>query len=171
MLLHKRKNTSELPHIDDFPIVFSYNYLGITISNNGKINIHNDKIKQTVLYILNKVKWASQHCSVRKKILLWKCYLRPYFLYVFPIFDLIPKSTKQFMFNLWKKLFKRICHFHKCTPDEYIYKFTDNPGKWRKFFTYVTHNKIMKRYLGLPQNYDNAGAPAAASKPAVLKVE
>jgi hypothetical protein len=92
MYLHKRVSSLKSTHIDDFPIVFSYNYLGLTIDNHGKINIHRDKMKKKITYITNKIRWASQHCTLKKKILLWKCYLRPYFLYMFPIFDVIPTN-------------------------------------------------------------------------------
>ena len=91
MWLRKRNHSINQTHINDFPVVFSYNYLGIVIENNGKINFYNHKIKNKVTYLSNRIKWASQHCTLRKKILLWKCYIRPYYLYMFPIFGFIPE--------------------------------------------------------------------------------
>ena len=91
MWLRKRNHSINQTHINDFPVVFSYNYLGIVIENNGKINFYNHKIKNKVTYLSNRIKWASQHCTLRNKILLWKCYIRPYYLYMFPIFGFIPE--------------------------------------------------------------------------------
>jgi len=69
---------------------------------------------------------------------------------------------------MWKKSFKNICHFHKCTPDETIFIFTDNPNEWCNYLIHITHKKIIKRDLELPVNnidIDNI----EISKPKTLK--
>ena len=51
---------------------------------------------------------------------------------------------------MWRKSFKTICHFHKCTPNKIVYRFTDDPNEWCEYLTYITHKKIMKREIELP---------------------
>ena len=87
---------------------------------------------------------------------------------MFPIFDLIPTSTKKLIFNIWKKSFKKICHFHKCTPDEIIFKLTDNPNDWCDYLTFITHTKIMKRDLELP-SINTTNFMNEISKPEILE--
>ncbi len=156
--------------IRDFPITKEYNYLGITINNCGSIDLHMRKIKKTTEYITNKLKWASIHCSLRKKILIWKCYVRPYFLYTLPLLDIINKLSTEFIYQLWRKTFKKLTGFPKSTPNQIIYQLSDNPEHWGKYLTYITHEKITRRKLNISNKYIKKD-PKMRSKPEHIKGE
>ena len=115
-----------------------------------------EKITKTAEYLTNKLKWASSHSSLRNKILLWKCYVRPYFLYTLPIIELINKTTKKRLFMLWKRTFKKLAGFSRNTLDTIIYELSDDPDKWGNYLSYTTQYKILHKKLPIPRKYESS---------------
>ena len=73
-----------------------------------------------------------------KKFLLWKCYIRPHFLYLFYCISNINKTTRAQLKVLWKGSAKEVLRLPKKTPDDIVYKLTDDPEVWMKYFEELT---------------------------------
>lgn len=106
MYLHRDKEEINVKSLAEIPIVWSYKYLGITFSNKGDIDDYLNMIERRSNYIIFCTRYFVRELSFENQYLFWMIYIRPYFLYAFPVIDTIPLKQKNRFFILWRKSLK-----------------------------------------------------------------
>jgi hypothetical protein len=99
MRINKHNARKNFTEIANYKIVDSYNYLGIILNNYGSPVLQLDKILQRELYLTNAFKHIVSGISFYNQVLLWKVYIRPYYVYVRPIIDLAKLSLQERFFQ------------------------------------------------------------------------
>lgn len=79
---HIAETENETENIENISVVQNYRYLGIDISNKGKLDEHLRKTKKRDLYLKNNMCYYVKDLNVENQLLIWSIYIRPYYLYV-----------------------------------------------------------------------------------------
>jgi len=79
---HIAEAENETENIENISVVQNYRYLGIDISNKGKLDEHLRKTKKRDLYLKNHMCYYVKDLNVENQLLIWSIYIRPYYLYV-----------------------------------------------------------------------------------------
>lgn len=136
------KTKCNVKDIAGYPILEEYLYLGIKINNYGKIDCHLAMIKKRVNYLQTKLGFVGSGLGFANKLLLWKVFVMPYFLYLCPALDSSQKKTIISQISkLWRKSLKRVSGLPQCTPNEVINRLAGDLEHWIKYF----HKKVKHR--------------------------
>ncbi|KAM3146248.1 hypothetical protein pb186bvf_001593 [Paramecium bursaria] len=137
-----------------YPVVKEYKFLGVWINQQGQVNPQVRQLEKS-LQIGKKLRWISNPLSFRFRLILWKLYILPRFLYMLPA---VMVSGDQAVFNrlevLWRKSQRECLKLPKCCSNDFLDLLVGPLKDWGFVIELQLQSKIKNRICDLKENED-----------------